>query len=176
MASIDAFIHEPRVVYFSMEVALCNEMPTYAGGLGVLELRQYHMNEGHSALLALELLHRYAYPPGDVRSGESAYDIPRVRELCCFTTHTPVEAGHDKFSYDLVKRVLGDYIDLPTLQHLAGAENLNMTRLALNLSEYVNGVARRHAEVSCHMFPGYRVHAVTNGVHPFTWTSEAYVQ
>jgi len=137
-------------------------------------LRQYHMNEGHSALLALELLHRYSYPPEDVRPGESPYDVPRVRELCCFTTHTPVEAGHDRFDYDLVQRILGDYFDLPTLQHLAGEEHLNMTCLALNLSEYVNGVARRHAEVSRHMFPGYRVHAVTNGVHPHFWTSEPF--
>jgi starch phosphorylase len=137
-------------------------------------LRQHHMNEGHSALLGLELLHRYAYPPEDVRPGESPYDVPRVRELCCFTTHTPVEAGHDRFDYDLVQRILGDYFDLPTLQRLAGEEHLNMTSLALNLSEYVNGVARRHAEVSRHMFPGYRVHAVTNGVHPHFWTSEPF--
>ncbi len=49
-----------------------------------------------------------------------------------------------------------------------------MTRLGLNLSEYVNGVAERHAEVSRKMFPGYRVHAITNGVHPFTWVAESF--
>ena len=49
-----------------------------------------------------------------------------------------------------------------------------MTRLALNLSEYVNGVAERHAEISRGMFPGYQVHAVTNGVHPLTWTAESF--
>jgi glycogen phosphorylase len=49
-----------------------------------------------------------------------------------------------------------------------------MTRLALNLSEYVNGVAKRHAEVSKTMFPGYRVHAITNGVHPFHWASDPF--
>ncbi|MEW5944400.1 MAG: alpha-glucan family phosphorylase, partial [Pseudomonadota bacterium] len=76
------------------------------------QIRQYHMNEGHSALLVLELLRRYAYPQEDLRPGESPYDIPRVREICNFTTHTPVEAGHDQFSYDLVQRMLGDYIDL----------------------------------------------------------------
>ncbi|MCG2635040.1 MAG: alpha-glucan family phosphorylase [Gammaproteobacteria bacterium] len=138
------------------------------------EIFRYHMNEGHSALLSLELLRRYAYQSGDLRAGESPYNLPRVRGLCCFTTHTPVEAGHDRFSYGLVRRVLGHYIDLPTLQHLAGQEELNMTRLALNLSDYVNGVANRHAEVSAAMFPGYRVHAVTNGVHPYTWTSPAF--
>jgi len=139
-------------------------------------VRQYHLNEGHSALLVLELLRRYAYPAEDVRPGESPYDIPRVRELCNFTTHTPVEAGHDRFAYDLVWRVLGNFIDLGTLKHLAGEDSLNMTRLALNMSEYVNGVARRHAEVSSRMYPGYQVHAVTNGVHPFIWTSKSFIK
>jgi starch phosphorylase len=138
------------------------------------EILQYHMNEGHSALLGLELLRRHEYPPEDLRPGESPYDLPRVRELCNFTTHTPVEAGHDRFSYELVQRVLDSSIDLATLKRLAGEDSLNMTRLALNLSEYVNGVAKRHAEVSNQMFPGYRVHAITNGVHPFTWTSEPF--
>lgn len=139
-------------------------------------IRQYHMNEGHAALLCLELLNRYAHPPEDLRAGESAYDIPRVRELCNFTTHTPVEAGHDKFSYDLVDRVLGDFVDTALLKRLAGEDQLNMTRLALNASEYVNGVAKRHAETSRHLFPGYRVLAITNGVHPFTWTAEGFRQ
>ncbi len=149
------------------------------GGVRMLQalgfsLRQYHMNEGHSALLALELLRRHAYPPEDVRAGESPYDIPRVRELCNFTTHTPVEAGHDKFSYDLVQAVLGDFIDLAALKRLAGDDALNMTQLAFNLSEYVNGVAKRHAEVSRQFFPGYQVHSVTNGVHPYIWTSPSF--
>jgi len=151
------------------------------GGMLMLQalgfnVRQYHMNEGHSALLVLELLRRYAYPPEDVRTGESPYDIPRVRELCCFTTHTPVEAGHDRFGYDLVKQILGDFIDPATLKHLAGEDSLNMTRLALNMSEYVNGVAKRHAEVSRKMYPGYQVHAITNGVHPFMWTSDSFIK
>ncbi len=151
------------------------------GGMRMLqalgfEIRQYHMNEGHSALLAVELLRRYAYVSEDLRPGEVPYDIPRVRELCSFTTHTPVEAGHDRFPYDMVQRILGDVIDLATLKHLAGEDNLNMTRLALNSSEYVNGVAKRHAEVSRTMFPGYRVHSVTNGVHPFTWTAESFIE
>jgi starch phosphorylase len=139
-------------------------------------IHQYHMNEGHSALLALELLRRYGYPAEDVRAGESPYDIPRVREMCSFTTHTPVEAGHDRFSYEQVHRNLDDFIELATLKHLAGEDNLNMTRLALNMSEYVNGVARRHAEVSRKMYPGYRVHAITNGVHPFTWTASSFTK
>ena len=139
-------------------------------------VRQYHMNEGHAALLCLELLNRYAFPADDLRAGESPYDIPRVRELCNFTTHTPVEAGHDRFTYDLVQEVLGDFIDQVALKRLAGEDQLNMTRLALNCSEYVNGVAKRHAETSRHLFPGYRVRSVTNGVHPFAWTHPAFAR
>jgi len=134
-------------------------------------VRQYHLNEGHSALLTLELLHRFAYPENDVRPGESAYDVPRVREMCNFTTHTPVEAGQDKFSYELMSSLLGDFIEQETVERLAGRGECNMTRLALNMSDYVNGVAKLHAEVSRRMFPGYRVRAITNGVHPHTWTS-----
>jgi starch phosphorylase len=151
------------------------------GGLRMLQalgftIRQYHLNEGHSALLVLELLRRNAYLADNVRPGESPYDIPRVRELCAFTTHTPVEAGHDRFSYDLVARYLGDFPDVTLLKHLAGEDNLNLTRLALNMSEYVNGVARSHAEVSNRMYPGYHVHAITNGVHPFTWTAASFIR
>lgn len=69
---------------------------------------------------------------------------------------------------------MGSLVDLPTLRQLAGEQQLNMTRLALNLSEYVNGVAKRHAEVSRQNFPGYRIHAVTNGVHPATWTAPSF--
>lgn len=151
------------------------------GGMLMLQalgfnIRRFHMNEGHSALLVLELLHRYAYPEEDIRPGELPYDIPRVRELCCFTTHTPIEAGHDRFPYDMVHRILGDFIELATLKHLAGEDSLNMTRLALNMSEYVNGVTQRHAEISRKMYPGYHVHAITNGVHPFTWTADSFIK
>lgn len=137
-------------------------------------IQHYHMNEGHSALLGLELIRRYTYSAEDIRPGESHYDIPRVRDLCSFTTHTPVEAGHDRFAYDVVQRVLDSEFDIETIQHLAGQDSLNMTRLALNLSEYVNGVATKHAEVSNAMFPGYKVHAITNGVHPYTWSADSF--
>jgi len=151
------------------------------GGVRLLQalgftIRHYHMNEGHSALLGLELMRRYTYSNEHLRPGEPHYDLPRVRDLCSFTTHTPVEAGHDRFAYDLVQRILDNDFDIETIRRLAGEESLNMTRLALNLSEYVNGVARKHAEVSNAMFPGYKVHAITNGVHPYTWAAESFRQ
>ncbi len=136
------------------------------GGVRMLDalgfrVRKYHMNEGHSSLLAVELLRK------------NGMDAERVRELCVFTTHTPVEAGHDKFNYDLVTEVL-ETVDLSTLKQFGGTERLNMTLLALNLSNYVNGVAKRHQEISSKMFAGYEIHAVTNGVHSFTWTGDKY--
>ena len=134
-------------------------------------IRQYHMNEGHSALLALHLLNRHVHPEQDVHQGESRYDLPAVRDRCNFTTHTPVEAGHDRFGYDRVQRVLGSFVDLALVRRLAGEDSLNMTRLALESSEYVKGVAKRHAETSRRMFPGYRVRAVTNGVHSSSWAA-----
>jgi starch phosphorylase len=161
---------------------LKQEVVLGVGGVRMLQalgftVSGYHMNEGHSALLAVELLRRFAFPARDLQPGDSPFDIPRVRELCVFTTHTPVEAGQDKFSYELVQRVFNqDYIDYTTLKRLAGSDVLNMTRLALNLSEYVNGVAERHAEVSRKMFPGYRLRAITNGVHPFTWTGSSFAR
>jgi starch phosphorylase len=155
---------------------LRQEIVLGVGGVRMLEalgfdLMAYHLNEGHSALLTLQLLRRCAYDVVDLRPGDAPYDIPRVRDLCHFTTHTPVEAGQDRFPYALVQRLLGDFMDLETIKHLAGAEEFNNTRLALNLSEFINGVAKTHAETSKRLFPGYHVSAVTNGVHPHTWTA-----
>ncbi|HUN98630.1 MAG TPA: alpha-glucan family phosphorylase, partial [Bradyrhizobium sp.] len=133
------------------------------------DIHTYHLNEGHAAFLTLELLNRWRVAPADLAPGEDPYDIPEVRSRCVFTTHTPVEAGHDHFAYDLFERMLPGFVDLSELKKLAGANDLNMTRLGLNLSDYVNGVAHRHAQTTEKMFPGYRIHAITNGVHLATW-------
>ncbi len=120
------------------------------------------MNEGHSSLLALELLQK------------NGMNTDKVRNLCVFTTHTPIDAGHDKFSYDLVREVLGEPVPLDMLKKLGGQERLNMTLLALNLSNYYNGVAKRHRDSARAMFPGYEICAITNGVHSYTWTCESF--
>ncbi len=129
--------------------------------LGV-EVRKYHMNEGHAAFLTLELLQT------------NNYDLKKTRRSCVFTTHTPVAAGHDQFDYDLVREQMEPLVDPALLKKLGGKERLNMTKLAFNLSEYVNGVAKKHSEVSEKMFPGYEIHAITNGVHSYTWTHPAF--
>jgi len=163
------------------EYRLKQEIVLGIGGVRLLEalgfrIRTYHMNEGHAALLAVQLLRQFRRRAEDVTLGESAYDPARVRHRCVFTTHTPVEAAQDQFSYDLVSQLLGDYVEIAGLKKLAGADALNMTQLALNLSGYVNGVARRHAEITHRLFPGYHVHAITNGVHPETWTHAAFAR
>jgi len=137
------------------------------GGVRILDalnfkIRRYHMNEGHSSLLALELLRKYGI------------DIERIRNLCIFTTHTPVEVGHDKFSYEIVEEIMGDFIPLETLKKFGGQDKLNMSRLALNFSRYINGVAKRHRDSSRDMFPGYAIQAITNGVHSYTWTCKSF--
>jgi starch phosphorylase len=142
--------------------------------LGFNNVGIYHLNEGHAALLALDLLRRHPQPPDQVRAGEIMYDLGRVRERCIFTTHTPVEAGHDKFPYALVEKLLPDYMDCAQIKLIAGADMMNMTKLALMLSGFINGVAERHAETAARMFPGYRIRAVTNGVHLPTWAHIAF--
>ncbi|MYZ49239.1 alpha-glucan family phosphorylase [Propylenella binzhouense] len=136
---------------------------------------KYHLNEGHAAFLALSLLKSYRRRT-NTWGGSLLYEVDPVRDLCIFTTHTPVEAGHDRFPYDLVQGTLGDFIELEQLKLLAGEQELNMTRLALNLSGFVNGVARRHSETAQRMFPGYTIRAITNGVHAPTWTHPKFAE
>jgi len=138
------------------------------------EIKKYHMNEGHSSLLTIELLNMYKRPIEDVWDEKLVWDIDKVKDLCVFTTHTPVEAGHDNFPYDLVEMIMGEPIPLNVLKELGGPHHLNMTLLGLNLSEYINGVAKKHSEVSRNMFPGYEINAITNGVHSYTWTCESF--
>ena len=163
--------------------------------LGHTDLMRYHMNEGHAALLTLELLEEEASRAG--RTSVKGEDIEKVRAKCVFTTHTPVPAGHDKFpveymtrlfpdqnrffdvkdasSADLVRSVLQVEQNYPDLEEAArrGA-SVNMTYLALSLSNYVNGVAKLHGEVSRKMFPNVPIEAITNGVHAATWTSPSF--
>ena len=154
---------------------ICQEVILGIGGvrllkaLGFKNLQRFHMNEGHAALLGLELLDESAKAAG--RQTFNREDVDAVRHRCVFTTHTPVAAGHDRFPAELVNRVLRRP-ELFEHQDVFCCEGLlNMTFLALNLSHYVNGVAKKHAEVSRLMFAPYKIDAITNGVHAATWVS-----
>jgi starch phosphorylase len=155
---------------------LCQEMILGLGGLSILRalghegIQTYHMNEGHSALLALGLLRDVTYSGGLKTIIQTAAE--RIRRQCVFTTHTPVPAGHDQFPEDLVRQVLGQTLGSAIMASGCCLNHtLNMTYLALFFSHYVNGVAMRHSEVSRSMFPNYPINSITNGVHAVTWTS-----
>jgi starch phosphorylase len=151
-----------------------------------LEPTVYHMNEGHSAFLALER----------IRSLMEARHLsfPEARALASaglvFTTHTPVEAGHDYFSPEQIRRYFGAYarqLNLSEQEFLSLGRsspddqgNFCMTILALNLSSRCNGVSRLHGEVSRQMWQGLwrglpvqeiPIRHITNGVHFRSWIS-----
>lgn len=136
-----------------------------------LRVNVYHMNEGHAALLTLALLESQL--GGGPQYGATDADIEQVRRKCVFTTHTPVPAGHDRFSTEQSIRILGGD-RTAQLEKLGCFRDglLNMTLLALRFSRYANGVAMQHGKVSRAMFPEYRIDAITNGVHAATWISE----
>lgn len=136
--------------------------------LGYSNIRKYHMNEGHASLLVLELLREMHREP------DTPWQFNGVKHSCVFTTHTPVPAAYDRFPYELVESVLGGSFPTSVLQMLAGKDVLNMTLLALNASHYVNGVAKRHGEVSREMFSNFSIDSITNGVHSYTWACDSF--
>lgn len=158
---------------------LCQEAVLGLGGLEILEalgcraLRVFHLNEGHSALLALGLLKRQLQLSGSATV--TAAEIDAVRRRCVFTTHTPVPAGHDQFSKELARQVLGEKC-VNAIEAAEGYHDgtLNMTYLALRFSHYINGVAMHHGEISRGMYPDFPVRAITNGVHAITWSSTPF--
>lgn len=129
--------------------------------LGFDQINRYHMNEGHAAFGTLELYQRFK-------------DVDKVRDHCVFTTHTPVAAGHDQFSLDMTRQMIGSLLPEDFLSEFTFENKVNMTRLALFFSHYVNGVAKKHKEVSQSMFPGYSIDSITNGVHSQTWVSKPF--
>ncbi len=135
----------------------------------------YHMNEGHASLLTLALLESQV--GGGPLGQFTETDIEQVRKKCVFTTHTPVPAGHDRFSTEQTIRILGGE-RTARLEKLGCYRDgmLNMTLLALRFSRYANGVAMQHAKVSRAMFPEYAIDSITNGVHAPTWVSEPIQQ
>ncbi|MGA2167348.1 MAG: alpha-glucan family phosphorylase [Terracidiphilus sp.] len=139
------------------------------------QVNVYHMNEGHAALLTLALIEREL--GGGPLGTPTEADLALVRQKCVFTTHTPVPAGHDRFSTEQTIRILGGD-RTAQLERLGCYRDgmLNMTLLALKFSRYANGVAMQHAKVSRGMFPEFAIRSITNGVHAPTWVSEPVQQ
>jgi phosphorylase/glycogen(starch) synthase len=150
----------------------------------------YHINEGHAAFIGLEQLRSYIHD--EKLSFADAMEV--VRSSSLFTTHTPVPAGHDAFTEDLLRAYMSHYpdrlkitwdqfMDLGRMTPGNITEKFSMSHLAANLSQEVNGVSWLHGEVSKKMFaglwPGYyhdelHVNYVTNGVHYPTWTAKEW--
>ncbi|MBI3995356.1 MAG: alpha-glucan family phosphorylase [Nitrospirae bacterium] len=156
---------------------LCQEVILGRGGIRLLRelgydsIKKYHINEGHASLLLLDLLDETRQKLQKRETDPET--IEAVKRQSVFTTHTPVAAGHDRFPADLTRRVLGER-EVQHLNGFHGNDGLDMTRLALHLSGYVNAVARKHGEVARAMFPGRSIQSITNGVHSVTWTSEPF--
>jgi len=167
------------------------------GGIRILEKlgiqkEVYHMNEGHAAFACIERVNALIMKE-NLMFAES---VEIVRSSSLFTTHTPVPAGHDSFSEDLIMSYMGHYperlkitwdefMDLGRSRPGRKEENFSMSYLAANLSQEINGVSRLHGEVTKDMFnnlwEGYFVEEspigyVTNGVHLSSWTSENWMK
>jgi starch phosphorylase len=155
--------------------------PLVLDTLGHRAIAVHHLNEGHGSLVPVALLARRvagfdpagALSGGLVRAGEA--DLEAVRRRCVFTTHTPVPAGHDRFSPEVAEAVLGSPVldALRALRCLEEDGTLNMTVLGMRCAGFVNGVSLRHRDVTRRMFPSEHVEAVTNGVHGATWAEAA---
>ncbi len=194
---IDENIHEDRGITHQLyggdwENRLKQEILLGIGGIRALRTMGihseiYHCNEGHAAFIGIERLREYVQDKG--LSFTESVEI--VRSSSLFTTHTPVPAGHDAFSTDMLGKYIGHFaeklkIDWHTLMSLGmvdpynGNEKFSMSNLAANLSQEVNGVSWLHGKVSqdilAYLWPGYlpeelHVSYVTNGVHYPTWTA-----
>lgn len=121
------------------------------------------MNEGHCSFLTLELLRKFS---GDEKA---------VQERCLFTTHTPIEAGHDHFAVERCTSLLDGLIpdDLP-LPDMVKNDRLHMTELGLYFSRAANGVSKLHGSVAQEMFPQFKIGHVTNGVYHPGWMGKSF--
>jgi starch phosphorylase len=124
--------------------------------LGFSDIDVFHINEGHSAMVTLELLKKFN-------------DISKVKKRCVFTTHTPVPAGHDRFNFGLVRSILGTEFREELVDWCGEYGQLNMTKLAIHFSRFINGVSKKHREVTLKMFPNENIDYITNGIHIYTW-------
>lgn len=146
----------------------------------------FHMNEGHSAFLTFELLREQLQAKKSLDKAEAF-----VKQHCVFTTHTPVPAGHDRFSRDLMNTAFHKYAESfgVSIDQLMGYgrirpddinETFCMTVLALKMSRAANGVSELHGKTSVEMWKGLftnwqgkedPIGAITNGVHINGWAS-----
>lgn len=157
----------------------CQEIILGIGGVRLLSvlghkaITTYHMNEGHSSLLTLELLDQHIRLQGKDCADKS--DIEAIHNRCVFTTHTPVAAGHDQYPMAMAHRLLGKRCFQDHEKSFCQGDTLNLTYLGMTMSHYINGVAKRHGEVAQHLYSQYNVDSITNGVHAASWVGPEMV-
>jgi starch phosphorylase len=175
------------------ETRIVQEMLLGIGGVRLLRklgvsAHVFHLNEGHSAFLTLELAREIVQAEQQPFSAA----IERVKQQCVFTTHTPVAAGNDEFDVALVTRAFGpayfkelgltedEVLGLGRVDPANKSERYGLTPLAIRMCRSTNGVSRKHGEVSRalwqKLFPDKTledvpISYVTNGVHAPTWIS-----
>jgi len=175
------------------ETRIVQEMLLGIGGVRLLRKlgitpSVFHLNEGHSAFLTLELAREI------VQTEQQAFAaaIDRVKQQCVFTTHTPVAAGNDEFDAALVTRAFGpayvkelglseeEFLALGRVDPANKSERYGLTPLAIRMCRSTNGVSRKHGEVSRALWQKLwptkslaevPITYVTNGVHAPTWVS-----
>lgn len=177
------------------ETRIQQEIILGIGGIRMLDALNikatvYHMNEGHSAFIGLELCRKLI--------AESNLSFDEAREIVSsssvFTTHTPVPAGNDVFPLEMIDRYFGNYYsklhlnrdEFISLGLKPGDQyNFNMTVLALNMSGKRNGVSELHGAVSRNIYSSLwpnipeddvPISHITNGIHTMTWLSPEYKQ
>jgi starch phosphorylase len=175
------------------ETRIVQEMLLGIGGVRLLRKLGispcvFHLNEGHSAFLTLELARELV----QAEQQPLPVAIERVKRQCVFTTHTPVAAGNDEFDASLVTRAFGaeylkqlglaedEFLALGRVDPANKNERYGLTPLAIRMSRSTNGVSRKHGEVSRalwqKLWPGkplaeVPISYITNGVHAPTWVS-----
>jgi glycogen phosphorylase len=179
-----------RLYIADREVRIQQEIVLGIGGVRVLRAlgiqpSLWHANEGHTAFMMLERIKE------EVTKGNRFKEaVGRVRGTTVFTTHTPVPAGHDVFSTELMDKYLSDYYEklgvgreplLKLGREDQNAGGFNMTAFALATSKRCNAVSRLHGMVARKMWQGYCQQAesgidvpilhVTNGIHVPTWVA-----
>ncbi len=175
------------------ETRIVQEMLLGIGGVRLLRKlgikpHVFHLNEGHSAFLTLELARELVHAGTHTFADAAAL----VRTQCVFTTHTPVAAGNDEFDSNLVSRSFGDsyeqelgltheeFLALGRIDQTNKQESFGLTPLAIRMCRSTNGVSKKHGEVSRalwqNLFPQHTIEeipitSVTNGVHSPTWVA-----
>ena len=162
------------------EKRIMQELVLGVGGLRLTERLKlnpclYHMNEGHSAFLALELIAKYLD-----RSGSNFDEaVKRAKQQLVFTNHTLVPAGNDAFPNELISRHLGSYsfsskLTIERVLALGATEtagHFSMVMLAMRMASVSNAVSKVHAKKAALIWPAYPLRAITNGVHLPAWVS-----